>query len=184
MTASAWPCPARPTAPAWGGGGGVQAGGPRRRGGGVVVAALRLAMERYGERITVSGSVEFKAAAIRAAVDVQRPITFADPPLESRRPAQATKGQARRRPGVPPAGQKPPPGCRNGRHTLVQLDQVRIEGEAQRPVQAPTQSTPTPPAAKVQQPTRPVLSELEQRAARLRLPSQRGRGLWGCCQLH
>ncbi|WP_456154990.1 LPD7 domain-containing protein [Verminephrobacter eiseniae] len=46
------------------------------------MAALRLAMERYGERITVSGSVEFKAAAIRAAVDVQRPITFADPALE------------------------------------------------------------------------------------------------------
>ncbi|MCW3202186.1 relaxase/mobilization nuclease domain-containing protein [Morganella morganii] len=32
-----------------------------------VAAALRLAMERYGERITVSGSVEFKAAVIRAA---------------------------------------------------------------------------------------------------------------------
>src|SRR6218665_2954273 len=88
MTASAWPCPARPTAPAWwgGGGGGAAPGdGTLWRGaggGGVVGGALRLAMERYGERITVSGSVEFKAAAIRAAVDVQRPITFADPALE------------------------------------------------------------------------------------------------------
>ena len=33
-----------------------------------VLAALRMAMERYGERITVSGSVAFKATAIRAAV--------------------------------------------------------------------------------------------------------------------
>ncbi|WP_232287740.1 hypothetical protein [Verminephrobacter eiseniae] len=65
-----------------------------------------------------------------------------------------------------PVGQKPPPGRRNGLHTLGQPDQVRIE--AQRPVQAPTQSTPTPPAAKVQQPTRPAPSELEQREARLR----------------
>lgn len=66
-----------------------------------VAAALRLAMERYGERITVSGSVEFKAAVIRAAVDAQLPITFADPALESRRQAEATKAQAKRRPGVP-----------------------------------------------------------------------------------
>lgn len=66
-----------------------------------VVAALRLAMERYGERITVSGSVEFKAVAIRAAVDAQLPITFADRALESRRQAEAIKAQVKRRPGVP-----------------------------------------------------------------------------------
>ncbi|WP_407830924.1 LPD7 domain-containing protein [Verminephrobacter eiseniae] len=41
--------------------------------------------------LPVSGSVEFKAAAIRAAVDVQRPITFADPALESRRQAETTR---------------------------------------------------------------------------------------------
>ena len=137
---------------------------------GVVVWWRRCAWRRnaMASALPVSGSVEFKAAAIRAAVDVQRPITFADPALESRRQAQATKAQAKRRPGVSPVGQKPPPGCRNGLHTLGQLDQVRIEGEAQRPVQAPTQATPTPPAAKVQPPTRPAPSELEQREARLR----------------
>ena len=133
-----------------------------------VVAALRLAMERYGERITVSGSVEFKAAVIRAAVDAQLPITFADPALESRRQAEATKAQAKRRPGVPPVGQEPPPHRRHGLRTLGQLDGLHIEGEAQRPVQAPTQATPTPPPAKVQQPARPAPSELEQRQARLR----------------
>ena len=69
---------------------------------------------------------------------------------------------------MPPVGQKPPPGRRNGLHTLDQLDQVRIEGEAQRPVQAPTQAASTPPPAKMQQPApKPAPSELEQREARL-----------------
>lgn len=133
-----------------------------------VAAALRLAMERYGERITVCGSTAFKAAVIRAAVDAQLPITFTDPALESRRQAEARKTLAKRRPGVSPVGQKPPPDRRNGLLTLGQLDQVRLEGEAQRPAQAPTQTDPTPPAAKVQQPAKPAPSELEQREARLR----------------
>ncbi|MBN8462313.1 MAG: relaxase/mobilization nuclease domain-containing protein [Dechloromonas sp.] len=50
-----------------------------------VQAALRLAMERYGNQITVNGNPEFKAQVIRAAVDSQLPITFADPTLELRR---------------------------------------------------------------------------------------------------
>jgi len=128
-----------------------------------VVTALRLAMERYGERITVSGSVEFKAAVIRAAVDAQLPITFADPALESRRQAEAIKAQVKRRPGVPPVGQEPPPHRRHGLRTLSQLDGLHIEGEAQRPAQAPTTSAPTP--ARVQ---KSAPSELEQREARIR----------------
>ncbi|CDM24645.1 IncP-type DNA relaxase TraI [Castellaniella defragrans 65Phen] len=133
-----------------------------------VAAALRLAMERYGERITVSGSVAFKAAVIRAAVDAQLPITFADSALESRRQAEAIKVQAQRRPGVPAVGQEPPPHRRHSLRTLSQLDGLHIEGKAQQPVQAPIQATPAPPAAKAQQPARPAPSELEQREARLR----------------
>ena len=53
--------------------------------------ALRLAMQRYGNRITVNGTVEFKAQMIRAAVDSQLPITFTDPALESRRQALLNK---------------------------------------------------------------------------------------------
>lgn len=49
--------------------------------------ALRLAMQRYGNRITVNGTVEFKAKIIRVAVDSKLPITFADSALESRRQA-------------------------------------------------------------------------------------------------
>lgn len=133
-----------------------------------VAAALRLAMERYGERITVGGSVEFKAAVVRAAVDAQLPITFADPALESRRQAEATKAQAKCRPGVPAVGREPPPHRRHGLRTLGQLDGLHIEGEAQRPARAPTHATPTTPAAKVQQPAGPAPSDLEQREARLR----------------
>ena len=107
-------------------------------------------------------------ALIRAAVDAQLPITFVDPALESRRQAEATKAQAKRRPGVPAVGQEPPPHRRHGLRTLGQLDGLHIKGEAQQPAQAPTPATLAPPAAKVQQPTRPVPSELEQREARLR----------------
>jgi hypothetical protein len=53
--------------------------------------ALRLAMERYGNRITVNGTAEFKAQIVRAAVDSQLPITFADPGLERRRQELLTK---------------------------------------------------------------------------------------------
>ena len=57
-------------------------------------AALRLAMEKYGERITVNGTAEFKAQIVRAAVDSQLPITFADPGLERRRLELLTKENA------------------------------------------------------------------------------------------
>nr|WP_265298046.1 hypothetical protein [Verminephrobacter eiseniae] len=130
------------------------------------MAALRLAMERYGERIT---SQRQRGVQGRRDPGGRRcPATHHLCRSGTGKPAAGRdhKAQAKRRPGVSPVGQKPPPGRRNGLHTLGQPDQVRIE--AQRPVQAPTQSTPTPPAAKVQQPTRPAPSELEQREARLR----------------
>lgn len=60
--------------------------------------ALRLAMERYGNRITVNGTAAFKAQIIRAAVDSQLPITFADPALESRRQALLKKENTHDRP--------------------------------------------------------------------------------------
>ena len=47
--------------------------------------ALRLAMTRYGNRITVNGTALFKAQIIRAAASSQQPIIFADPLLERRR---------------------------------------------------------------------------------------------------
>jgi hypothetical protein len=64
--------------------------------------ALRLAMERYGNRITVNGTAEFKAQIIRAAVDSQLPITFADPALESRRQALLKKENTHDRPEARP----------------------------------------------------------------------------------
>jgi hypothetical protein len=119
-----------------------------------VQAALRLAMERYGERITVTGSPEFKAQIIRAAADAQLPITFTDPGLERRRLAlieQAAKPDGKR-PGAH-VGQVPPPQRRHGLRTLGQVEGLRMDGgEIARP-QAPR------PAA---------ISEQEQRKAKLR----------------
>jgi len=50
-----------------------------------IQAALRFAMQRYGNRLTVNGTLEFKAKIIRAAVDSGLPVTFADPLLERKR---------------------------------------------------------------------------------------------------
>ncbi len=50
-----------------------------------VTEALRIAMQRYGNRITVNGSPQFKAQVIRAAVASNLPINFADVGLEHRR---------------------------------------------------------------------------------------------------
>ncbi|MEC4748594.1 TraI/MobA(P) family conjugative relaxase [Methylomicrobium sp. Wu6] len=61
-------------------------------------AALRFAIEKYGERITVNGTAEFKAQIVRAAVDINLPITFADPGLERRRQELLTKEKAYERP--------------------------------------------------------------------------------------
>jgi hypothetical protein len=48
-------------------------------------AALRMAMARYGNRITVKGSAEFKESIARAAATANLPITFDDAALEQRR---------------------------------------------------------------------------------------------------
>src|SRR5690606_21649840 len=74
-----------------------------------VLEALRLAAKRCGDRITVNGTVEFKAQAIRAAVDGKLAITFADPALEMRRQALLQDHvSATRKAGVPGVGKAPP----------------------------------------------------------------------------
>lgn len=57
----------------------------RQATGQAVEDALRLAADRYGNRITVTGTAEFKAQAILSAVSAELPITFSDPGLERRR---------------------------------------------------------------------------------------------------
>jgi hypothetical protein len=47
--------------------------------------ALRLAIERYGDRITVNGTDAFKEQIAQAAAAAKLPITFADAALERRR---------------------------------------------------------------------------------------------------
>ncbi|GGE90588.1 hypothetical protein GCM10008020_39450 [Massilia psychrophila] len=48
-------------------------------------AALRLAMERYGSRITVDGSAAFKEQIAKAAAAADLPVTFTDDAIERRR---------------------------------------------------------------------------------------------------
>ena len=113
-----------------------------------------MAMEKYGERITVTGSPEFKAQIIRAAADAQLPITFTDPGLERRRLALIEQGAKPdgKRPGAH-VGQVPPPQRRHGLRTLGQVEGLRMDGgEVARP----------------QAPRTAAISEQEQRKAKLR----------------
>jgi Relaxase/Mobilisation nuclease domain/Large polyvalent protein-associated domain 7 len=48
-------------------------------------AALRMAVQRYGSRLTVNGSDEFKAQIANVAAKKRLPVTFADAALERRR---------------------------------------------------------------------------------------------------
>jgi uncharacterized protein (DUF924 family) len=48
-------------------------------------AALRMAIDRYGTRLTVNGSDDFKAQIASVAVKSRLPVTFADVALEHRR---------------------------------------------------------------------------------------------------
>jgi hypothetical protein len=48
-------------------------------------AALRLAMERYGNHITVNGTALFKAQIIEVAIAAKLQLTFTDPVLERKR---------------------------------------------------------------------------------------------------
>ncbi|MYN12312.1 relaxase/mobilization nuclease domain-containing protein [Pusillimonas sp. TS35] len=125
-----------------------------------VLEALRLAAERYGDRIAVNGTVEFKAQAIRAAVDGKLAITFADPALEKRRQALLQDNfSVSRKAGVPGVGKAPPPAARAGRlRSLVQAEALQIEGVVA--AVTPQGSAPVPT---------PTLSELARRKAKLQV---------------
>src|SRR5690606_37453332 len=84
----------------------------------------------YGDRITVNGTTEFKAQAIRAAVDGKLAITFTDLALEKRRQAQLQDNfSSTRRPGVPGVGKVPPPAARAGRlRSLAQAEAIANRG--------------------------------------------------------
>lgn len=91
--------------------------------------ALSLAMQRYGNHITVTGSVEFKAQLVKAAVELALPITFADPVMENRRLAEAAKARTKERRGLPPGKQRPPSHGNQDIRTLSQLTSLRIDSE-------------------------------------------------------
>ncbi len=60
-----------------------------------VKEALRVTMERYGNRISVTGSPQFKAQVIHSAATSNLPITFSDAGLERRRQELLIKQESR-----------------------------------------------------------------------------------------
>ncbi|MCG6316664.1 relaxase/mobilization nuclease domain-containing protein [Vibrio alginolyticus] len=96
-----------------------------------IVQALKIAMARYGNQISVNGSPKFKAYVIRAAVDTRLPITFSDKALEQRRLSllssnqDVTKNNQRR--DISPIGKAPPIIRRNKLSNLSQLAVLSFE---------------------------------------------------------
>jgi len=72
-----------------------------------LVAALRMAMERFGETVTVNGSAEFKERVAIAAVAANLPIRFDDPALEARRLVLKQQAQKEFTNGRPEPGSRP-----------------------------------------------------------------------------
>ena len=141
-----------------------------------VQEALRLAAERYGSRITVNGTTEFKAQAIRAAVDGKLPITFADPALEKRRLALLQDNSSvTSKPGVPGVGKVPPPVARAGRlRSLSQAEALQIEGAAA--AVTPQKHAPTPAPAPGELEWRKAKLQAELNAKKEKAKQRKGRG--------
>lgn len=121
--------------------------------------ALRLAVQKYGEHIAVTGTVEFKAQVIRVAVDSRLSISFADPVMESRRKAWAEKIRMQPSRVVAKIGHRPPPARRHRLSTLNELDGMRLGTGPQQPPPAPREAKSSLPAE---------LPHLQQRAMKLR----------------
>ncbi|HEQ1688471.1 TPA: relaxase/mobilization nuclease domain-containing protein [Pseudomonas aeruginosa] len=141
-----------------------------------VQEALRLAAERYGSRITVNGTTEFKAQAIWAAVDGKLPITFADPALEKRRLALLQDNfSVTSKPGVPGVGKVPPPVARAGRlRSLSQAEALQIEGAAAAVTPQKPASTPAPAPGELERRKAKLQAELN--AKKEKAKQRRGRG--------
>ncbi len=141
-----------------------------------VQEALRVAAERYGSRITVNGTTEFKAQAIRAAVDGKLPITFADPALEKRRLALLQDNfSVTSKPGVPGVDKVPPPVARAGRlRSLSQAEALQIEGAAAAVTPQKPALTPTPAPGELERRKAKLQAELN--ANKEKAKQRKGRG--------
>jgi hypothetical protein len=108
-----------------------------------IQSALRLAIARYGNRITVNSSPEFKAKVVRAAAISRLPISFADPSLESRRQQlmrSITKPKLKKAwHGKWSIGQPPPPHLRNGLRSLSQVETLHMARDTAKKIAKPVQ---------------------------------------------
>jgi hypothetical protein len=59
-----------------------------------ITQTLKIARERYGDKLAISGTDQFKAQALQVAIAQRLPITFADPALEAKRRAATQPGKS------------------------------------------------------------------------------------------
>jgi hypothetical protein len=59
-----------------------------------ITQTLKIARERYGDKLAISGTDQFKAQALQVAIAQRLPITFADPTLEAKRRAATQPGKS------------------------------------------------------------------------------------------
>ena len=93
-------------------------------------AALRLAVQRYGNRLTVAGTDDFKSRVVAAAAAAALPLTFSDAALEQRRLAlsfslsqkPAHDPPDRRRPQAGGTGLAQPGATHGGRAEHAELE--------------------------------------------------------------
>lgn len=95
-----------------------------------LVAALRMAMERFGETVTVNGSAEFKERIAVAAVAANLPIKFEDPALEARRLVLTQQARKESTNGRSRPGTRPQPAHQHGTRPGVAAGVGRGAGDA------------------------------------------------------
>lgn len=66
-------------------------------------AGLRMAIQRYGTHLTVTGSNDFKEQVVSIAAKTRLSVTFSEPALEMRRRSLAVAGTLFSRPAIPKA---------------------------------------------------------------------------------
>lgn len=98
-----------------------------------IVEALKIAVTRYGDKISVSGSPEFKARVIRASVEAKLTLTFSDEILEKRRQQLLAIHNTNQRKSVSPIGKAPPSIRRNWLSSLSQLDVLHMDRPHEKP---------------------------------------------------
>lgn len=89
-------------------------------------AVLRMAVERYGNTLTITGSQAFKQALATVAIEAKLDITFKTIPIKPEQNNDRNNANLPRKPGVAAIGRKPPPDRKHRLRGLSELSVVRV----------------------------------------------------------